>query len=217
MIKNRSKSQDGFSILEVLIVLVVLAIVTTFALMQMGRSKVDLQRQRIAREFKVYLERARFDSVKRRAVNVADRAKIVLNSASSFTASIDFNENGKIDSTDVRNVDFSKLSNTKILVTDVLNYPVTISFNQRGHITVVDGLNKAINPVFTICSNNCSNTSPTNNELSVISISTTGTIAVLKNTTDIITLPTPVVTSSPPVFNCYALIGNFNSSQCVPN
>lgn len=214
---NQFKSQGGFSIIEMIIVLVVLAIVTTFAIMQLGRSKVDLQRQRIAREFKVYLERARFDSVKRRAVNAADMSKIVLNSASSFTATIDFNENGTIDSTDTREVDFSQRSNTRILVSDVFNYPVTISFNQRGHITAVDASNNTINPVFTICSNNCSDTSQNNSELSVISISTTGTIAILKNTNDVTVLPTPVVSSSPPLFNCYVLIGTYNSTQCVNN
>lgn len=217
MINNRFKRQEGFSVTEMIIVLVVLAIVTTFAIMQLGRSKVDLQRQQIAREFKVYLERARFDSVKRRAANSADMSKIVLNSSSSFTAIIDFNESGKIDSTDVRQVDFSQRSSAKILVSDVFNYPVTISFNQRGHITVLDGLNNEINPVFTICSNNCSDISTNNNELSVISVSTTGTIAILKNVLDVTALPTPVVTSSPPIFNCYVLVGNYNSNQCIPN
>lgn len=217
MIINRSKRQDGFSIIEMIIVLVVLAILTTFAIMQLGRSKVDLQRQKIAREFKVYLERARFDSVKRRAAVTADMSKIVLNSSSSFTAIIDFNENGKIDSTDVRQVDFSQRSDAKILVSDVFNYPVTISFNQRGHITVLDKSNNPVNPVFTICSSNCSDLSTNNNELSVISVSTTGTVAVLKNALDVTALPTPVVTSSPPIFNCYLLVGNYNSNQCVPN
>ncbi|MEO6588936.1 MAG: prepilin-type N-terminal cleavage/methylation domain-containing protein [Pyrinomonadaceae bacterium] len=214
---NQFKSQDGFSIIEVIIVVVVLSVITAFAIMQLGGSKADLQRQRIAREFKVYLERARFDAVKRRAVNAADMSKIVLNNSSSFTATIDFNENGVIDTNESKKVDFSQISTTKILVSDVYNYPVTISFNQRGHITAVDALNNKINPVFTICSRNCSNTSQSNNELSVISISTTGTIAVLKNAQDVTVLPTPVVTSSPPLFNCYMLIGNYNSTQCTNN
>jgi hypothetical protein len=47
-------------------------------------------------------------------------------------------------------------SETQIVVSDSLNYPVTILFNQRGHITATDGLNNPVNPVFTICSGNCS-------------------------------------------------------------
>jgi prepilin-type N-terminal cleavage/methylation domain-containing protein len=210
-------SQNGFSIIEMLIVFVILAILTTFAVMQLGRSKVDLQRQRIAREFKVYLERARFDSVKRRAVDVNEMSRITLNNPSSFTATIDFNGNGKIDGSDTQRVDFTQRSDTQILASDTFNYPVTISFNQRGHVTATDRLNNVVNPVFTICSNNCSDTSQSNKELSVISVSATGTVAALKNGQDISTLPTPVVTNSPPLFNCYMLIGNFNSTQCVRN
>ena len=210
-------SQSGISIIEILVVLTVLVILTTVAILQLGRAKTDLQRQRIAREFKVYLERARFDSVKRRAANAADMAKITLTSPSSFTAAIDFDGNGTLNASETRQVDFAQRSNTQILVSDTLNYPVTISFNQRGQITALDALNNVVSPVFTICSNNCSDTSQNNKELSVISVSTTGTVAVLKNGQNLSALPTPVVTSSPPLFNCYALIGNYNSNQCVRN
>ena len=59
-------SESGFSLIEMLIVLVLIGVLTTIALMQLGSSRTDFERQRISREFKIYLERARFDSVKRR-------------------------------------------------------------------------------------------------------------------------------------------------------
>lgn len=224
MKEKKFSSQSGMSVIEILIVLTLLAVVATIAIMQLGRSEVDLQRQRIAREFKIYLERARFDSVKRRAVNENEMARVILNSPTSFTAITDLNQNGKvlnsdgtIEDGDKRVINFTERSNTQIIVSDTLNYPVTIRFNQRGHITSKDNLGNDINAVFTICSNNCSDTSEDEKEISVISVSTTGTVAVLKDGQDPSTLPTPSITNPSQVFNCYVLIGNSNTTACINN
>ena len=74
---QKSSPQSGFSLIEVFIVLVIMGILTTLALLQLGTSRVDFQRQRISLEFKVYLERARFDSVKRRAEGVGPANVVV--------------------------------------------------------------------------------------------------------------------------------------------
>lgn len=216
---ERFNSQRGASIIEILIVLVVVAILSTAAIMQLGSSRTDLQRQRIAREFKVYLERARFDSVKRRAVNVNDMAKITLgneasNNATSFSAALDFNGDGKLLASETREVDFTQRSQTQIIVNDTLNYPVTIRFDQRGHITATDNSTPAkdVTPVFTICSGNCSATSP---DATVISISPTGTVAVLKTAPGASPLPTPSISNTTPLLNCYVLLTNANPPQCT--
>jgi len=126
-----SNPQGGFSLIEVFIVLVIIGVVTTFALLAFGSSKVDLQRQAVAREFKIYLERARFDSVKRRAAD-PNRATMILNSATSFTVKLDFNEDGTLQTSETRTVDFTQRSATRILVTDTLNYPIRISLIDRA-------------------------------------------------------------------------------------
>ncbi len=222
--KVQFKSESGLSIIEIMIVLVFLAILVTFAVAQFGSSKTNLQRQRIAREFKVYLERARFDSVKRRAADTNNMSRVILNSPTSFTSVIDLNQNGKIlnsdgtiEESDKRVVDFTKGSEAKIVVSDTLNYPITILFNQRGHITATDNLNNSIDPVFTICSKDCLEVSEDNEELSVISVSATGTVAVLKNGQNPSALPTPSITNTSPLFNCYVLIGNSNTASCINN
>jgi type II secretory pathway pseudopilin PulG len=157
MRKMKLNLQSGISIIEVLVVLTVIVILTTIAITQLGRSKTDLQRQRIAREFKIYLERARFDSVKRRAdtreinnIKYSDMSRIILNSATSFTSVTDLNQNGTvlnadgtIEDGDKRVVDFTQRSEAQIVVSDetLLNkYPITLLFNQRGHITATDNL-----------------------------------------------------------------------------
>ena len=81
MSNTRTGTQSGFSIIELVIILAVISILMTIAVITFGGAKVDLQRQSIAREFKNYLERARFDSVKRRAAVMTDQASIVLTSS----------------------------------------------------------------------------------------------------------------------------------------
>ncbi len=231
MTENKIHSQSGISIVEILVVLVLIAVVSTIAISQFASSKTSLQRQGVAHEFKVYLERARFDSVKRRAVNNEstgrnDLSRVILNSPSSFTVIADTNQNGTIlnsdgtiEAGDIRKVDFTQRSDTQIRFSNTPNFPITILFNQRGQITAKDKLGNDVNPVFTICSGNCSDTSQDNPNWTVISISTTGTVAILKNGQSASALPTPVVTSSPPQFNCYVLITNANtsSSPCINN
>lgn len=210
---NRVKlgPQSGFSLIEVLIVLVMMGVLTVLALTQLGSSRVDFQRQRIAREFKIYLERARFDSVKRRAEN-ADSAKVVLNGPSSFTVSLDFDGDGLLLNTETRTVNFSDRTGATIQVSDTLNYPVTLSFNRRGLVNSIDGLGNQVAPLFTICSD-CSDGSP---DITRISVSTSGTVAELRAGQDPETLPAPANTNQTmPTMNCYVLASNTPSNTCV--
>lgn len=205
-------SQGGFSLFELLIVLIIIGVLTTLALRQLGSSRVDFQRQRIVREFKIYLERARFDSVKRRAEASAERASVVLTNARSFTVSLDFDGDGVMRPEETRIVNFADRSDAIIQVDDdvILNYPVTIAFDRRGLVTATDA-NGPITPLFTICSD-CSDTSP---DITRISISSSGTVAELRQGQDPQALPTPppANVNNMPEMNCYILTGGTN---CVP-
>ena len=198
--------QQGFSILEVLIIVTLAGVLMTFALIQIGGAKTDVQRQNIVREFKNYLERARFDSVRRRAVADAEMATITLTTSTSFVAKVDFNGDGQLSTTETRSVDFNDRTNTQIYVSETLNYPVKIRFNHRGQTTATDSLGNPVASVFRICSN-CSSATP---DVSYISISLSGTIADSKAAPGV--LPTPAVSNvASPSYNCYVLIGNTNS------
>jgi prepilin-type N-terminal cleavage/methylation domain-containing protein len=210
---HKLSPQSGFSLLELLIVLVMIGILTTLALMQLGSSPVDLQRQRMAREFKIYLERARFDSVKRRAEGTAETAKVILNGPASFTALLDLDGDGTMRPDETRTVDFADRTNATIRVSDTWSYPVTLAFDRRGLVTTVDGLGNSVTPLFTICSD-CSDASP---DITRISVSTSGTVAELRAGQNPQALPTPTSTNQvAPTTNCYVLVNANANSACIP-
>jgi prepilin-type N-terminal cleavage/methylation domain-containing protein len=91
--RTKFTSQSGTTLVELIVVLVIISVLVSFAVAQFGSSKKNLERQNIVRELKVSLERARFDSVKRRAVNVNEKAKITIHNATSFSFSTDLNQN----------------------------------------------------------------------------------------------------------------------------
>lgn len=82
------------------------------------------------RELKVSLERARFDSVKRRAANVNQIANITINNTVSFNVTTDLNQNGTIDVEETREIDFA--GNGVNFVGNNLNYPIIIRFDHHG-------------------------------------------------------------------------------------
>lgn len=180
--KYQNSSQSGFSIVELIIVLAVMAIVVGFALIYTDRSRAHLQRQNVANKFKNYLERARFDSVKRR-VNPGEESRVRINNATSFSVVMDFNQDGNLDAA-TETVTDNSLRNFGSINVGSLNFPVNIQFDRLGKVTVVHGSSNAVStaaPSFTFCSQNCTTSSQQiNNEYkSVVSISSTGTVALL--------------------------------------
>ena len=181
---KKMDSQSGKSLIEVLIVVVISSVLVTFAVAQLGQSRSNLQRQNIARELKVSLERARFDSVKRRASVATNMARVRIDSATSFSVITDINQNGTIDTTDVRQVNFSS-SNTRIV--GIAAFPVTISFDQRGQISVTGGTS-----TFIICET-CTAETATAQNSNVISVSPTGTVSMMSGGESQPTFQNPVV------------------------
>src|SRR5438128_1555056 len=127
MSESGTNSQSGASLMEVLIVVAIAAILVTFAITQFGRSNRNLDRQNIAREFKVSLERARFDSVKRRASSSADESTVTVLSPTSFSYTTDLNQNGQIDNpAETRTVDFASRGSDVTIAGTAFVYPITI-------------------------------------------------------------------------------------------
>lgn len=169
--------QTGVSIIEIVIAVTIIAVIATMAVTQLGNAKTQFQRENVARAFKNYLERARFDSVKRRAANPADMARVVINSATSFTSRIDQNQNGKLDANEQNEVSFSGGSDVRLYGPST-NFPITLRFDQRGYLIATDSTGAVINPVFSICNGACTTSTMTNGNSNIVSISPTGTVAM---------------------------------------
>ena len=188
MKKNKFNAQSGKSLIEILIVLAVGGVLVGMAVTRMTSAQSNMQRQNLAREFKVNLERARFDAVKRRGI-----AKIIITSATAYNVSLDLNQNGTTETAETRYVSFPSLSGVKILGTNLI-FPVTIQFDRFGNTTTINASNDAVDPVFTFCEN-CTLATATVANSNVISLSPTGTVAMLNGGETLPTFGNPTVTA----------------------
>jgi len=202
MKKRKFDSQSGISLIEILIVLVILAILVTFSIAQFGDSRVVFERQNLAREFKVNLERARFDSVKRNAVVPAKRANVEVSDELSFNTTLDLNQNNILDESDTRTVDFSGRSSVKIVpdtgtAGDTIVFPMTITFDHRGHIISEDSSTpKKSVTRFIFCTDSCTVATANAKNASVISISLTGTVSMIAGGETQPTFSSPTITNT---------------------
>jgi Tfp pilus assembly protein FimT len=178
MNKSENDSEQGASVVELLIVLVVSGILMTAAVTMLGGAKSNLVRQNIAREFKVSLERARFDSVKRHAIDDSTMAQVKIIGGTSFNLTTDFNQNGVIDLGDTRLIDFSAQSGITLLLPSGIIAPVTIQFDQLGH-SIVSDYNGIATDHFYFCDSGVTPANATSSNSSVVYLSSTGTVAML--------------------------------------
>jgi len=170
-------------------VIIIIAVVATLALMSRGSANSQFQRQNVARELKVAFERARFDSVKRRADSAATQAKVLVD-AGVYTLTTDINLNGTLESSD----DIAKtVSGQNIVIAGSVGttLPVTVRFNQRGE--AVDSSGASISPVFLVCNASCS--SPTTANSNLVIVTPTGTVNLLAGNATVPTFNAPPVTN----------------------
>lgn len=189
-----TQKQRGLSLVELMIVIVIIGIVVAFAVAQFGNASTVFETQNVARELKVNLERARFDSVKRRPDNLADMAKVVLVDEDTITVSLDRDQNGVLDSYETTTIDFSGRNNVKI-VGAAVSYPVTMVFDRRGQVTTTNSFGLEIDPLFIVC-DQCTSFADAENPTSYyIQLSPTGTVSMYDNGQTPPTVLDPTVTT----------------------
>ena len=132
----------GVTVLELLIVMMMIAVMSGFAIMQIVRARQVMIRANAAQEFVGYLEKARLDSVRRRPVpTTAEMAQVSIVNATYYSVTIDADGNGALDAPKV----ISLPVNTDLQFNG--SFPRTIYFDWRGRTVNSTG---TISPVSTI-------------------------------------------------------------------
>ncbi len=164
---------------ELLVVVVIVGVLAALAIPSFTQADGHFQRQNFTRQLKNYFERARFDSIKRNAETFDEMAKIIIHNQTSFSTVLDFNNNGAIESSETRLTKFSGSGDVKI-VGNNLAFPITITFDRRGRVRAVNGSNNEITPTLTVCGKDCTYANADEKNSDTLSISPTGTVALVK-------------------------------------
>ncbi len=183
------KAQDGVSYVELLVVIVIISIVASIAFMQRGSANAQFQRQNVARELKVALERARFDSVKRRADTAATQATVTINANNSFTLRVDKDQNGTLNTAD--DVTTASPANIVIAGSGGITLPVTVIYNQRGEASIVGGGT----PLFLVCNGTCPTFPGNSGNANIVLVTPTGTVNLLPGGSSLPSFTAPGVTA----------------------
>lgn len=178
--KSRDKlsSEAGVTLVELMVVALIIIIVATIAFLNAGTANAQFQRQNVTRQLKAALERARFDSVKRRAVNDNQKASVTV-SGSSFVLRTDVDLNGlTTDAGDVATV-FADAGIT-IQRYDGAAFSASnekVAFNMRGEVPTSPPAQ------FLICNGTCPAVASLTPDIADILIVTpTGTVNLLPGT-----------------------------------
>ena len=178
--------QSGVTVVELLVVIVIIAVLAAFALMQRGAANEQLTRQNAAQQLKTAFERARFDSVKRRAVASGELARVTV-TPTSFTL--------RTYSNDVNGVSVALDQATTLppgIVIAHFSNLVTltsqdVTFDMRGE-TPASPL-----PQFLVCNFSCGSADNTNSN--IVIVTATGTVNLLAGGSTLPTFGVPTVTN----------------------
>ena len=133
------RSGAGFSVLELLIVISMIAVVTGFALLQIVRARQLMIRANAAQQLAGYLEKARLDSIRRRPTSPAQMAQVSLINANYYTVTIDTDGDGSLNAPLV-----VRLPTDASLQFTGGTFPRTMYFNWRGR--TVDSTDTIVSP-----------------------------------------------------------------------
>src|SRR5215831_5511146 len=117
---NRRTVESGFTTLQLLITVAIIAIVVAFALMGITSARASIRLSNSARQFAGYVEQARADAVRRHHTTTIQQVR-----ATSYSITMDFDGSGTA-STQT----FSTESGVSI------NFPRTVVFDWRGRTPV---------------------------------------------------------------------------------
>jgi prepilin-type N-terminal cleavage/methylation domain-containing protein len=129
----RSRAERGASMLEMLIVVMIICIASTWAFLHIVEAQQSAQLAAQTQQLTAYLDKARLDSIRRRATIVNQMARVSIDSATSYSVTLDANGDGQLDAPGVFRLPPGGIS------FNVAAFPTVIIFNWRGRIVDADG------------------------------------------------------------------------------
>jgi len=129
-------SERGFSVLELILVLTLIGIVSSFAYVRLAAAREVMRVTNSSREFTNFVQKARLDSIRRHATAAASQATLVINSATTYTVSGDFDGNGVTDS--LRQLQQGVIFSATASDGSAVTLPITLKFDWRGRAVCVD-------------------------------------------------------------------------------
>lgn len=200
-------SESGATLVELMVVALIIFIIAAIAFLNPGRANEQLQRQNASRQLKAAFERARFDSVKRRAVDEDKKANVVL-TATTFTLRTDVTLNGL--TTDAGDAAVTTVP-TGIVIARYDGAAFSsanekVSFNMRGEVPASPAAQ------FLICNGTCPAVADLTSDIAdVLVITPTGTVNLLPGGPNVI--PT---FSNPALSGTTSTTANLNPDVTVP-
>ena len=125
-VSKRPLGQRGFTLLQVILVVALISILTAFGTVGVVKGRAYMRLAGSARTFAGLAEKARADSVRRHAMGAA-MSNMQLINATSYTVTMDFDNNGVIDASDTRT--FNLDTNVAF---DQYSVGTSITFDWRG-------------------------------------------------------------------------------------
>src|SRR5712691_6656989 len=123
---DKQTNQQGFTLVQVVIILALIAVVTTFGAIGVVKARANMRLASSARLFSSLAEKARADSIRRHAMDAA-RSNMRLLTDTSYSVTMDFDGNGVIDASDTRN-----FSLERDVTFDPRYVGTSITFDWRG-------------------------------------------------------------------------------------
>jgi prepilin-type N-terminal cleavage/methylation domain-containing protein len=198
-LENALHRESGVTLVELLVVVTIITIVAALALMQRGSANEQFQRQNVSQQLKVAFERARFDSVKRRAVGgSAPMAEVLVASNSVTLRTYRTDVNGAAVANDqlIQNpngIIIERLDGT------ALTNAMTVAFDMRGETS------QSPQPRFRVCNGTCD--SPSTATSDIVIVTPTGTVNLLPGSGTVPNFNSPAVSNAaPPVVNPDAVL-----------
>jgi hypothetical protein len=122
--RNKTKTQAGFSLMQLLITVAIIGIVSGLAFMGITSARQRIRLTNSSRLLASYIERARVDSVRRHPMNAAEMAGVEVLNGNSYRVKMDFDGDGDVDTRDIT------LDDGVVFATD----PIALVFDWRGRL-----------------------------------------------------------------------------------